>query len=69
VRDTLIRVDEETWVNPTQVAAVVEERYGNTPETTAWLIRVTLKGSGRIVSLSGTRAAQVAALLTGEELR
>lgn len=64
MRDTLIRVDEETWVNPTQVAAVQEDHY-----TPGYLIRVVLKGSGRIVSLSGTRAAQVAALLTGEELR
>jgi hypothetical protein len=66
MRDTLIRVDEETWVNPTQVAALDEETYSDG----RWQIHITLKGSGRVVTLTGTRAARVAALLTsGVELR
>ena len=67
MRDTLIRVDEETWVNPAQVAAVAEEVYGNARDQ--YLIRVLLKGNDRTVTLTGTRAATVASLLTGEELR
>jgi len=67
MRDTLIRVDEETWVNPAQVAAVAEEVYGNARDQ--YLIRVLLKGNDRTVTLTGTRAATVVSLLTGEELR
>jgi hypothetical protein len=67
MRDTLIRVDEETWVNPTQVAAVEEDYFSALDE---WLVRVYLKGRRvRCVTLTGTRATTVAALLNGEELR
>ena len=34
-----------------------------------YLIRVLLKGNDRTVTLTGTRAATVVSLLTGEELR
>lgn len=65
MRDTLIRVDEETWINPSEVAAIQEETYSN-----SHLIRIHLRRSDRVVTVSGTRAAELAVLLTTvEELR
>jgi len=62
----LVRLDDDTWVDPTRVESVSEEYY---PGSNTWVVLVHLRGRPNNLSLSETRAATVAALINGEDLR
>jgi hypothetical protein len=59
----LVKIADDTWVNPSQVAAMVETYY---PSSESWQVVVYLKHSQRGLVLTGSRAEAVAQLLTGE---